>query len=141
MTRQKHASSEDASVVLPAFGKIERNRVLAQDELFAVVHDKYPVTPGHTLIIPRRAVALFNELTKSEKSRLLIWVSWAQEHLRIVLVPPPDAFNLGVNDGPAAGQTIPQFHFHIIPRHTGDVADSRGGIRWVLPAKAKYWQD
>ena len=53
--------------------------------------------------------------------------------------PKPDGFNLGVNDGPAAGQTMPQFHFHVIPRRTGDVADPRGGVRWVIPEKAKYW--
>jgi len=52
---------------------------------------------------------------------------------------PPDAFNFGLNAGPAAGQTMPQLHFHIIPRHIGDVTDPRGGIRHVIPQKAKYW--
>jgi diadenosine tetraphosphate (Ap4A) HIT family hydrolase len=74
-----------------------------------------------------------------EKSRLLEWVEWAQACLQQTLTPAPEAFNLGVNDGKAAGQTMPQFHFHVIPRHSGDVADPQGGLRWVIPEKAKYW--
>ena len=128
-----------ADLTLPAFGLIEPQRVLAVDDLFAVVSDKFPVSPGHTLIIPRRAVTRFQELTAVEKSRLLEWVEWAQARLQQTLTPAPEAFNLGVNDGKAAGQTMPQFHFHVIPRRSGDVADPRGGVRWVIPEKAKYW--
>lgn len=51
----------------------------------------------------------------------------------------PDAFNIGINDGPAAGQTVPHLHLHLIPRYEGDVSDARGGVRWVIPAKADYW--
>ena len=126
-------------VVLPAFGLIELERVLALDELFAVVKDKWPVTPAHTLIICRRPVSRFHELSAPEKARLLAWVDWTQQHLQNTLSPAPDGFNLGVNDGKAAGQTVPQFHFHVIPRYAGDVPDPRGGVRWVIPAKAKYW--
>ena len=128
-----------AELTLPAFGLIEPERVLATDDLFAVLKDKFPVSPGHTLIIPRRPLTRFAELTAAEKLRLLEWVEWAQTHMQQTLTPAPEAFNLGVNDGKAAGQTMPQFHFHVIPRHTGDVADPRGGIRWVIPAKAEYW--
>lgn len=78
-------------------------------------------------------------LTAAEKARLLAWIDWTQDHLLLALQPKPDAFNLGVNDGTAAGQTMPQFHFHIIPRYTGDVPDARGGIRHVIPSKARYW--
>ena len=109
------------------------------DDLFAVVKDKFPVTPGHTLIVPRRTAKRFQELHASEKARLLELVEWAQRHLEATLVPVPEGFNLGVNDGPAAGQTMPQFHFHVIPRRIGDVADPRGGVRWVIPDRAKYW--
>jgi diadenosine tetraphosphate (Ap4A) HIT family hydrolase len=126
-------------VTLPAFGVIERERVLAVDELFAVVSDKFPISAGHTLIIPRRALTRFQELTAAERLRLLEWVDWAQNRLLVMQTPSPDAFNLGVNDGKAAGQTMPQFHFHVIPRHDGDVTDPRGGVRWVIPGKAKYW--
>jgi diadenosine tetraphosphate (Ap4A) HIT family hydrolase len=51
----------------------------------------------------------------------------------------PDAFNIGINDGAAAGQTVPHLHIHLIPRYKGDMADPRGGVRWVIPEKAKYW--
>jgi diadenosine tetraphosphate (Ap4A) HIT family hydrolase len=113
--------------------------VLAVDELFAVVRDKFPVTPGHTLIIARRAVARFQELTVPEKERLFFWIDSTQKRLANTLVPAPDAFNFGLNDGPAAGQTIPQLHFHIIPRYAGDMPDARGGVRHIIPAKARYW--
>jgi diadenosine tetraphosphate (Ap4A) HIT family hydrolase len=129
---------DHSELVLPAFGVIEPERVLAQDELFAVVRDKFPVTPGHTLIIPKRTVQRFRDLTEAEQARLLKWVSWAQDFLTHEQQPPAEDFNLGVNDGPAAGQTMPQFHFHIIARRIGDVADPRGGLRWVIPDKAKY---
>ena len=132
-------TDNNGELVLPIFGMIEPERVIKVDELFAVVKDKFPVSPGHTLIIPRRALRRFQELNAAEKLRLLDWVGWTQERLQQTMTPPPEAFNLAVNDGSAAGQTMPQFHFHVIPRHTGDVADPRGGVRWVIPAKAKYW--
>ena len=89
----------------------------------------------------RRPVARLQALTAAEKARLLVWLDWTQEHLASKLSPAPDAFNLGLNDGPAAGQTIAQFHFHVIPRYTGDVHDPRGGIRHIIPSKANCWDD
>jgi|GEM_PF-468008 len=124
---------------LPAFGVIEPARILATDELFAVVSDKFPVSPGHTLLIARRPVGRFQDLTSAEKARLLVWIDWTQQQLAANLTPPPDAFNFGLNDGPAAGQTMPQLHFHIIPRYRGDVSDPRGGVRYLIPSKARYW--
>lgn len=129
---------EASGLTLPAFGLIGRERVLAVEELFAVVKDKFPVTPGHILIIPRRAVLRFSELNAAERVRLLELVEWVQSQLA-KSEPAPEGFNLGVNDGAAAGQTMPQFHFHVIPRRSGDVADPRGGVRWVIPEKAQYW--
>jgi diadenosine tetraphosphate (Ap4A) HIT family hydrolase len=124
---------------LPAFGNIEPARIIALDDLFAIVSDKFPISPGHTLIIARRAVARFHELTDAEKARLLGWLDWTQQQLNLTLKPAPDAFNFGLNDGPAAGQTMPQLHFHVIPRYAGDVPDPRGGIRHIIPTKACYW--
>jgi diadenosine tetraphosphate (Ap4A) HIT family hydrolase len=128
-----------APLTLPAFGEVEPARILALDDLFAVISDKFPISPGHTLIIARRPVARFQDLTQAEKTRLLGWIDWTQQHLTAKLTPARDAFTLGLNDGPAAGQTMPQLHFHVIPRHTGDVPDPRGGIRHVIPSKARYW--
>ncbi len=124
---------------LPTFGEVETARLLAVDDFFAVVSDKFPISPGHTLIIARRSVTRFQDLAAAEKARLLVWIDWTQQHLASHLSPAPDAFNLGLNDGPAAGQTMPQLHFHVIPRYTGDVPDPRGGIRHIIPAKARYW--
>ncbi len=128
------------SVTLPVFGLVEAERIIARDKLFVVIRDKYPVSNGHCLIIPRRNVARFQELTPREEIRMLRWAAWTQNYLLATLLPIPDAFNLGINDGQAAGQTMEQFHFHIIPRYRGDVHDPRGGIRWVIPRKARYWQ-
>jgi len=131
----------NASLTLPLFGEVEPARILALDDLFAVVSDKFPISPGHTLIIARRPVARFHDLTTAEKARLPIWIDWTQQLLATKLSPPPDAFNLGLNDGPAAGQTMLQLHFHVIPRYAGDVPDPRGGIRHIIPAKARYWDE
>jgi diadenosine tetraphosphate (Ap4A) HIT family hydrolase len=127
------------TITIPVFGRIGAEDVLAHDELFVVLRDKYPVSPGHMLIVARRSVALFHDLTQQERMRLLFWADWTQRHLTETLTPKPDAFNFGLNDGAAAGQTKPQFHFHIIPRYTGDVPDPRGGVRNVIPSKARYW--
>jgi diadenosine tetraphosphate (Ap4A) HIT family hydrolase len=121
------------------FGTIEKERILAEDDLYTVAWDKYPVSPGHTLVIAKRGVARFSDLTHEEKTRLLHWADWCTRHLQAALSPPPDAFNIGLNDGTAAGQTVAQLHLHIIPRYAGDVPDPRGGVRWVIPAKARYW--
>lgn len=122
------------------FGGIERERVLAEDDLFIVARDKYPVSPGHSLIIVKRGVARFHELSDDERSRLMQWVDWCINHLQNALEPRPDGFNVGLNDGAAAGQTVGQLHIHVIPRFAGDVSDPRGGVRWVIPEKARYWK-
>ncbi len=101
--------------------------------------DKYPVSPGHTLIIPKRHVASFFELNENEKNEILPLIETIKADLDSEF--SPDGFNIGWNDGAAAGQTIFHFHLHIIPRFEGDVADPRGGIRWVAPTKAKYWEE
>src|SRR5262249_52358748 len=119
---------------------IEPARLLAADDLFAIVSDTFPVSPGHTLIIARRPAARFHDLTAPEKARLLAWIEWTQSQLTTTLQPAPDAFNLGINDGPPAGQPITQFHSHTMPRYPGDAPDPRGGIRHVLPSKARYWE-
>lgn len=102
-----------------------------------VVRDAYPVAPGHTLVIPRRHVGSFFELHRSEQAAMLTLVDRARLDLERDFTP--DGFTIGVNDGAAAGQTVPHVHMHLIPRHLGDVDDPRGGIRWVLPLKARYW--
>lgn len=121
-------------------GTVEPECIVAEDDLFVVASDRYPVSPGHTIIIVKRVVARFEGLSAEEKVRLMHWIDWCIAKLQKILQPPPDGFNMGLNDGLAAGQTVEQLHVHVIPRYRGDLPDPRGGIRWVLPEKARYWR-
>jgi diadenosine tetraphosphate (Ap4A) HIT family hydrolase len=111
--------------------------LLANDQALAFL-DGFPVTPGHSLIVPRRHIVSFFEATKQEQGALFDLVS----HVRELLLAQhgPDAFNIGINDGPAAGQTVMHLHIHLIPRYAGDTEDPRGGVRWIMPEKAPYWK-
>lgn len=102
-----------------------------------VIFDHYPVSPGHTLIIPRRHIASFFELEPAEREGLMVLLDQARQQLQAEL--KPDGFNIGINDGAAAGQTVPHLHIHLIPRFAGDREDPRGGVRWIIPEKADYW--
>ena len=86
---------------------------------------------------PRAHAASIFDLSPMERSGLWKLVGQVREELKQKYAP--DAFNIGINDGFAAGQTVPHAHIHIIPRRKGDVPDPRGGVRWVIPEKAKYW--
>ena len=120
------------------FCNIPKPRIIDQDDFSLVIRDGFPVSRGHTLIIPRRHVDSFFSITEQERTSLMLLLIRAQSALHRELAP--DAFNIGVNDGLAAGQTVPHLHLHLIPRYAGDSPDPRGGVRWVLPDKAKYWQ-
>lgn len=111
--------------------------VAANDLAFAI-RDGFPVSPGHSLVIPRRLVACWLDTTVHEQHAVLDLVREVRVQLDRELRPA--GFNIGVNDGPAAGQTVMHVHWHVIPRYVGDVADPRGGIRWVIPALAAYWE-
>jgi len=102
-----------------------------------VIRDGYPVSPGHTLVIPKRHVGSFFQVTPDERSDLLALLDDAKAQMGLEF--KPDGYNIGINDGPAAGQTVPHLHIHLIPRYDGDRADPRGGVRWVIPEKANYW--
>jgi diadenosine tetraphosphate (Ap4A) HIT family hydrolase len=110
---------------------------LAANDLAIAIRAGYPVSPGHALIVPRRHEPDFFSLSADEQAALMALVNPVREVLAEQFAP--DAFNLGVNAGRAAGQTIQHVHLHVIPRYTGDVAEPRGGVRWVLPETARYW--
>jgi diadenosine tetraphosphate (Ap4A) HIT family hydrolase len=101
------------------------------------IRDGFPISPGHTLVIPRRHIGSFFETTEDERQALLALLDEAKQATATEF--NPDGYNIGINDGPAAGQTVPHLHIHLIPRYTGDLADPRGGVRWVIPEKADYW--
>jgi diadenosine tetraphosphate (Ap4A) HIT family hydrolase len=111
-------------------------RVVASDAYALAYRDSYPVSPGHTLLIPHRHVGSFFDTTQAERESLLRLLDQAKAALDAEF--HPDGYNIGINDGTAAGQTVPHLHLHLIPRYAGDRPDPRGGVRWVLPDKAQY---
>jgi diadenosine tetraphosphate (Ap4A) HIT family hydrolase len=119
------------------FCEPDEDRVWLENSVGLVLWDAFPVTRGHTLVVPRRHVDSIYELTADEQSAM--WGLVADARQRLTADLHPDGFNIGVNDGPEAGQTVTHAHVHVIPRYQGDVTDPRGGIRWVLPDKARYW--
>lgn len=119
------------------FCQMPRERVLLENDVAYVIRDGYPVSPGHTLVIPRRHVGSFFETSAEEREGMLHLLDEARAGLAAEFAP--DGWNLGINDGPAAGQTVPHLHMHLIPRYAGDREDPRGGVRWIMPEKADYW--
>jgi len=119
------------------FCKLPADRIIDFNEFGFVIRDGFPISPGHTLIIPKRHVGSFFEITKEERDALLTLLDKAKETIDTEF--QPDGFNIGINDGPSAGQTVPHLHMHLIPRYTNDQADPRGGARWIIPEKATYW--
>ena len=102
-----------------------------------LILDGYPVFPGHSLVIPKRHVGSFFKLTEVERAALFALLDRTEE--LVAEQHRPDGCNIGINDGAAAGQTVPHLHIHLIPRYDGDQPNPRGGVRWVIPEKADYW--
>jgi diadenosine tetraphosphate (Ap4A) HIT family hydrolase len=120
-----------------AFCALDPARVVIGSERAVVILDAYPVNDGHALVIPRRHVQSWFDATVDERSELIALLDLAKHY--VGRRRPVDGFTIGINDGPAAGQTVPHLHVHLIPRYRGDVADPRGGVRWVIPERARYW--
>ena len=102
-----------------------------ESKYFFVIYDDFPLRQGHILIIPLRHIQHLTLLTRTEFNDLYNVIQEMVEQIKENY--GADEYNLGINDGEAAGQTIPHLHIHIIPRHTGDVANPRGGIRKFFP--------
>lgn len=115
----------------------DKERITRESDLAFAMRDGFPVSKGHMLIIPKRHISSFFDLTDDEYKEIRGLLIESKNLLDLEL--SPDGYNIGVNDGPAAGQTVPHLHFHLIPRYLGDREDPRGGIRWILPEKADYW--
>lgn len=119
------------------FCTLPTGRIRGENEHAVWIRDGYPVSPGHSLVIPRRHVGSFFEVSAQERAALLALLDEAKVAAEVEF--SPDGFNIGINDGAAAGQTVPHLHIHLIPRFAGDLQDPRGGVRWVIPATADYW--
>ena len=109
---------------------------MASNALAFAIRDGFPVSPGHTLVIPKRLVATWFDATEDEQRAIFALVDEVKRQLDGELAP--DGYNIGVNVGEAGGQTVMHLHVHVIPRFTGDVDDPRGGVRFVIPAAGNY---
>ena len=119
------------------FCTLPSERIVEENQLASWIYDGFPVSKGHSLIIPKRHLGSFFDISLEERLAMLELLDKAKAAIDKDL--KPDGFNIGINNGPAAGQTVPHLHLHLIPRYAGDVEDARGGVRWVIPDKADYW--
>jgi ATP adenylyltransferase len=110
--------------------------LIAESASVYVIYDKYPVGKGHALIIPKRHVENYFDLSLREQAALFFVLNHIKIHLQNLF--KPDGFNVGINIGEKAGQTIPHVHIHLIPRYSGDVDNPEGGVRGVIPEKRMY---
>jgi len=135
--RAPHAMNATLPPACP-FCSMTGERIVARTELAVAIRDGFPVSPGHTLVIPVRHVGSLFETTDAERADCLALLDQARRILEGEL--KPDGYNIGINDGKAAGQTVPHLHIHLIPRYVGDQPDPRGGVRRIFPERARYWR-
>ena len=116
--------------------KLDKDRILYQDSSWIAIYDNYPVSKGHVLLIPKRHCETYFDLNYVELASLGVTIGV----IKLILNKKfnPDGYNIGVNCGEVAGQTVKHCHIHIIPRYKGDMEDPRGGVRGVIPEKQKY---
>ena len=114
----------------------EKNRIILENKLFYARWDNIPVSEGHAEIVPKRHVESFFELTEEELSKMYDLIRKTKEVIDEKY--SPSGYNIGVNEGEAAGRTIHHLHMHLIPRYKGDVEDPKGGIRHIIPGKGFY---
>jgi len=117
------------------FCNIDRE-VLASSDLCLAMYDKYPVNKGHVLVLPKRHVGDYFELSEAEVEDVWKLVSDVKVFLESEFNPA--GFNVGFNVGVVAGQTVDHVHIHVIPRYAGDMEDPTGGVRHVIPVRGKY---
>ena len=119
------------------FCELVPEKVWFQNETGVVLWDGFPVSEGHSLVVPHQHVASLFDLAPEHQSEL--WQLVTETRNRLQEKFQPNGFNIGLNDGVAAGQTVMHAHIHVIPRWNNDVPDPRGGVRWIIHDKAKYW--
>ena len=121
------------------FLQIPHSYWVTSNELAFAIFDKYPVNEGHILVTPKRLVATWFEASREEQQAIMELVEEAKQILDERY--GPDGYNIGINVGEAAGQTVMHLHVHLIPRFVGDMDDPRGGVRHVIPWKGNYLTD
>jgi len=118
------------------FCEMSKDNYIYEDEFVYAIFDSYPVNKGHVLIIPKEHRNNYFEATLDEKKAIDHALQVLKKHLDKLY--KPGGYNIGINNGAIAGQTIMHLHVHLIPRYQGDVEDPHGGIRGVIPNKQKY---
>jgi diadenosine tetraphosphate (Ap4A) HIT family hydrolase len=121
---------------MSVFLHIPEERVIYRDEMFFIIRDKYPVSKGHSLIISNQLRSDYFNLTQKEKTHLVHVIDICKKLIDDEY--SPDGYNIGMNCGEIAGQTVMHFHCHLIPRYKGDMSDPRGGIRHCVEGKGYY---
>jgi len=121
------------------FCNISIDQILLESEYSYAKYDGFPVANGHALIISKRHVSNYFDLKEEEQVDMLKLMNLVK--IKVENEYGISQYNIGVNCGEEAGQTINHVHMHLIPRYKGDVDDARGGVRWVIPSKAKYWDE
>lgn len=134
MSEEKQEKKRDPNN--PCLFCTDAKGVSLSNDLAYSARDSYPASPGHSVVIPRRHVASFFDLTPEEVAACMELIIKEKMHLDEEF--KPDGYNIGVNVGPAAGQSIFHVHIHIIPRYKGDVENPQGGVRHVIPKKGHY---
>ena len=119
------------------FCSIDESRVIASSALVYAIRDGFPVTEGHTLVIPKRHVEDYFGLTQDELLACDSLLRAVREEIQQA-DSSVEGFNIGMNAGAVAGQTIFHCHIHLIPRREGDVDEPRGGVRHLIPGKGSY---
>lgn len=120
------------------FLSVPPDQWIASNAKAFAIWDRFPVSPGHALIVTKRPVVTWFDADEEEQASLIELVDTVARHMDATLRPQPDGYNVGFNAGAAAGQTVMHLHLHVIPRYDGDVDDPRGGVRCVIPAKGNY---
>ena len=118
------------------FFNLPLERVFYEGQLFKAVWDIFPVSTGHALLIPNRHVATWFDASREEQIELVGGIAIVRGIIEEL--HSPDGYNIGVNVGQAAGQTVFHLHVHVIPRYRGDVVDPTGGVRHVIPERGNY---
>ena len=121
---------------MSVFTDIDPGYWTASNDLAFAIRDRYPVSPGHTLVITKREVPTWFEATLEEQRAVMALVDEVKQALDREFTPA--GYNVGFNAGEAAGQTVMHLHVHVIPRFAGDMDDPRGGVRHVIPGKGNY---
>ncbi len=116
--------------------KERSSEILLENEKFIAISDARPVTKGHTIVTPKKHVVSFFDQTDEDEKELYQFL----KELKIVIDKKnsPDGYNIGINDGRAAGRSIDHLHVHVIPRYSGDITEPKGGVRNLLGKNAPY---